>query len=62
VEELFSTESLISNHSLTVNEIPTDDRYDWFATLLLIVLVLGVVEIWAYRNRVPLESHAGEQR
>ncbi len=61
-EELFSAESLISGHSFTVNEIPTDDRYDWFATLLLLVLVLGVVELWVYRNRVPLDPHAGGQR
>ena len=62
VEELFSAESLISGHSFTVNEIPTDDRYDWFATLLLLVLVLGVVELWVYRNRVPLDPHVGGQR
>jgi hypothetical protein len=62
VEELFSAESLISDHSLMVNEISTDDRYDWFATLLLLVLALGVVELWVYRNRVPLEPQAGGQR
>ena len=62
VEELFSAESLISGHNFTVNEIPTDDRYDWFATLLLLVLVLGVVELWVYRNRVPLDPHVGGQR
>ena len=62
VEELFSAESLISDHSLMVNGIPTDDRYGWFATLLLIVLALGVVELWVYRNRVPLEPHAGGPR
>jgi hypothetical protein len=62
MEDLFSADSLISDHSLIVNEIPTDDRYDWFASLLLIVLALSVVELWVYRNRVPLEPHAGGQR
>ena len=62
VEELFNAESLISGHNFTVNEIPTDDRYDWFATLLLLVLTLGVVELWVYRNRVPLDPHVGGQR
>ncbi|MCS5630973.1 MAG: hypothetical protein NZ744_09085, partial [Pirellulaceae bacterium] len=37
-EDLFNAESLISDHSFTVNEIPSDDRYDWFAALLLLVL------------------------
>ena len=61
-EDLFNAESLISDHSFTVNEIPSDDRYDWFAALLLLVLGLGVVELWAYRNRVPLEPDPGGQR
>lgn len=60
--ELFSAESLISDHSFTVNEIPADDRYDWFAVLLLLVLTLGVVELWVYRNRVPLQPDSGGQR
>ena len=62
VEEIFSAESLISEHSFTPNEIPTDDRYDWFAMLLLLVLVLSVVELWVYRNRVPLEPFVGRQQ
>jgi hypothetical protein len=62
LEDLFSAEFLKLDHSFTVHEIPTEDRYDWFATLLLMVLVLGVVELFVYRNRVPLELHAGEKR
>ena len=62
VEDLFNAESLISDHSFTVNEIHSDDRYDWFAALLLLVLALGVVELWIYRNRVPLEPDPGGQR
>lgn len=62
LEELFNAESLISDHSLVANQIPTDDRYDWFATLLLLALVLGVVELWVYRNRVPLKPQAGGQQ
>ncbi len=61
-EDLFNTESLISDHSFTVNEMPSDDRYDWFAALLSLVLALGVVELWVYRNRVPLELDSGGQR
>jgi hypothetical protein len=62
LEELFSAESLISDHSLLANQIPTDDRYDWFATLLLLALILGVIELWVYRNLVPLKPQAGGQQ